>query len=49
MLAEVSVMRESLLEVCEELSRAMDLVRARLLGLGADERDSPGKGRVGAP
>lgn len=48
MLAEVSVMRESLLEVCEELARAMDLVRARLLGLGADERESPGEERFGA-
>ena len=48
MLAEVSVMRESLLEVCEELTRAMDLVRARLLGLAAEERDSPGEERPGA-
>jgi len=48
MLAEVSVMRESLLEVCEELTRAMDLVRARLLGLGAGERENPGGERPGA-
>jgi hypothetical protein len=48
MLAEVSVMRESLLEVCEELNRAMDLVRARLLDLGAEERESPGEEPFGA-
>jgi hypothetical protein len=35
MLAEVVVMRESLLQVCEELERAMASVRARLHGLGA--------------
>src|SRR4051812_7401772 len=47
MLAEVSVMRESLLEVCEELTRAMDLVRARLLDVGAEQRESPGEERFG--
>jgi hypothetical protein len=48
MLAEVSVMRESLLEVCAELTRTMDLVRARLLGLGAEERERAGEERRGA-
>jgi len=48
MLAEVSVMRESLLEVCEELNRTMDLVRARLLDLGPEERESPGEEPFGA-
>jgi hypothetical protein len=47
MLAEVSVMRASLLEVCEELTRAMDLVRARLLDVGAEQRESPGEERFG--
>jgi hypothetical protein len=36
MLAEVVVLRDSLLEVCAELERAMATVRARLHGLGAD-------------
>jgi hypothetical protein len=37
MLAEVVVLRDSLLEVCEELERAMASVRARLYRLGNDE------------
>jgi hypothetical protein len=37
MLAEVVVLRDSLLEVCEELERAMASVRARLHRVGCDE------------
>jgi hypothetical protein len=37
MLAEVVVLRDSLLEVCAELERAMASVRARLHRLGSDE------------
>jgi hypothetical protein len=37
MLAEVVVLRDSLLEVCEELERAMATVRSRLHRLGGDE------------
>jgi hypothetical protein len=37
MLAEVVVLRDSLLEVCEELERAMASVRARLDRVGSDE------------
>jgi hypothetical protein len=48
MLAEVSVMRESLLEVCAELTLAMASVRARLLGLRAEEPDDLGEERLGA-
>jgi hypothetical protein len=44
MLAEVVVLRDSLLEVCQELERAMASVRARLHRLGGDETD----GRVDA-
>jgi len=36
MLAEVVVLRDSLLEVCAELERAMATVRARLHSLGTD-------------
>ena len=41
MLAEVVVLRDSLLEVCEELERAMASVRARLHRLGSEE--TPGR------
>ena len=37
MLTEVVVLRDSLLEVCEELERAMVSVRARLHRVGSDE------------
>jgi hypothetical protein len=46
MLADVVVLRDTLLEVCEELERAMASVRVRLHRLGGDE--TAGEGDAGA-
>jgi hypothetical protein len=48
MLAEVVVLRESLLEVCAELERSMAAIRARLLAIGEIRAVSGGEGAAEA-